>query len=594
MMKFRKRNMVIIVMFSFLIITIMLAFTSYSSSKRRALDTYSQQLLLLSSQMANSIQQFVNTRAMAVNLISNVIHPDNKLNIAGNLKYLYDIYGGFTVVVFCDPEGKITGCYPDKAFPGNTYIRNIAEPEVVRKILTAQKNKKLVITDGLSIQPSQFAPLIIAPAFSKNKTTAPVLEGTIIAVISLEKIKSEYINQVAPGKSGHSWLWDSKGAELAGEYSANKGINFFEIERGRNDPSLTSAISNMKNGMHGTMEYWWSDQDKGTPIKKIGAHCPVDIWGLKWTAGVSTYRSEITRTVRKNFRHTLGMIAATILVITGGLSCVFYIERQRMGAAENVRIIKTLEEKVSERTSKLEKLNKELTIMNEVKNNFLSMVSHELRTPLTTIQGYLTFILSGKAGNVSDVQEKSLKIADSQVMRLDEMISELLDVTRIESGSINLEYELVNMKGLVDSCIEWLAPIYGKKAIAVENKMEDNEKSFAQVDRKKMSRVFINLISNAVKFTSKNGKIEVSKTEAKESFIFCVSDNGIGIPGSHMDKVFDKFYQVDSSTTRKYKGSGLGLLIAKEIVELHGGKIWAESEEGTGSKFFFTVPKPVT
>lgn len=593
-MKFRKRNMVIIVMFSFIIITIMLAFTTYSSSKRRALDTYSQQLLLLSSQMANSIQQFANTRAMAVKLVSSVINPNNKSNIDDNLKYLYDIYGGFTAVIFCTPQGKIIGCYPDKAFPVNTYISNIAEPEVLRKIHTAQTNKKLVITDGLSIQPNQFAPLIIAPAFSKIRTKLTVLEGTIIAVISLEKIKTEYINQVAPGKSGHSWLWDSKGAELAGKYSVNKGINFFEIALGSNDPSLTTAISNMKSGLHGTMEYWWSDPDEDTPIKKIGAYCPVDIWGSKWTAGVSTYQSEITQTVQKNFRHTLVMIATTILVITGGLSGIFYVEKQRMEAAENIRTIKTLEEKVSERTSTLEKLNQELTVINEVKNNFLSMVSHELRTPLTTIQGYLTFILSGKAGAVSAIQEKSLKIADYQVTRLDEMIEELLDVTRIESGSINLEYELVNIKGLVDSCIEWLAPLYGKKAIAVENKMEDNEKSFAQVDRKKMSRVFINLISNAVKFTPKDGKIRLSKTEDKESFIFCVSDNGIGIPKEHIGKVFDKFYQVDSSTTRKYKGSGLGLVIAKEIVELHGGKIWIESEEGTGSKFFFTIPKPVT
>ncbi|MDD5645411.1 MAG: HAMP domain-containing sensor histidine kinase [bacterium] len=212
---------------------------------------------------------------------------------------------------------------------------------------------------------------------------------------------------------------------------------------------------------------------------------------------------------------------------------------------------------------------------------------------MTTIQGYISFVLSGKAGEVTHLQDKSLKIAEHQVTRLDEMISELLDVARIESGNIDLEYELVNVKELVDSCIQWLTPISEKKKISLCNKMEDNENAFAQIDKKKMSRVFINLISNAIKFTPENGKIEISKKDQKEAFVFCVSDSGIGIPKEQINKIFDKFYQVDSSVTRKYKGSGLGLVIVKEIVELHGGKIWIESESGKGSRFSFTIPKPV-
>jgi signal transduction histidine kinase len=579
-------------MLMMLVITVSMAYFAFQSSQAQTLNLYTQQLLLLSNQIANSICQFVENGITGMNLLSNVIDVKDDENLKGYFSDIFVNYGGFTAVVFCTPDAVVKYSYPENFFEKGSVIK-CDSGAVIRDIFDAsQKTRKSMLTNAVSIKPGCFAPFIVAPVFKTNKKLT-VLEGFIIGIISTRKIENEYMLKLQPGYLEYVWLADGNGIQIAGKHEINNGSNISCRFGDSRKECVSTAISNMREGMPGVIEYISQEMRERHPTKKITAYNPLAIGGLNWTVGVCTNQRQFIEILQKNFMQTLIFIAITILVITAGLSGIFYIEKQRIEAVENAKIIKTLEKKVEERTSELQKANEELIKMNEVKNNFLSMVSHELRTPLTTIQGYISFVLSGKAGEVSQLQNKSLTIAEHQVTRLDEMISELLDVARIESGSIDLEYELVNVKELIDSCIQWLTPISDKKKISLENKMENNEHSFAQIDRKKMSRVFINLISNSIKFTPERGTIEISKKDTKESFIFCVSDNGIGIPRDQIDRIFDKFYQVDSSVTRKYKGSGLGLVIVKEIIELHGGKIWIESEEGKGSKFFFTIPKPV-
>ncbi len=593
MIRHRKRYLVFIIMLVMLVITVSMAYFAFQSSQTQTLNLYTQQLLLLSSQMANSICQFVENGVTAMNLLSNVIDVKDDENLKEYFSNICVNYGGFTAVVFCTPDAVVKYSYPENFLEKGSVIKGDSGSVVYDILDASQKTRKSMLTNAVSIKPGCLAPFIVAPVFKKTNKKLTVLEGFIIGIISTQKIENEYMLKPQPGYLEYVWLADGNGIQIAGKYEINNGSHISCRFGDGGKEYVSTAISNMQEGMPGIIEYISQEIQEKRPTKKITAYHPLDIGGLNWTIGVCTDQKQFIEILQKNFMQTLIFIAITILVITAGLSGIFYIEKQRIEAVENAKIIKTLEKKVEERTSELQKANEELIKMNEVKNNFLSMVSHELRTPLTTIQGYISFVLSGKAGGVSQLQNKSLTIAEHQVTRLDEMISELLDVARIESGSIDLEYELVNVKELIDSCIQWLTPISDKKKISLENKMENNEHSFAQIDRKKMSRVFINLISNAIKFTPERGTIEISKKDTKESFIFCVSDNGIGIPRDQIDRIFDKFYQVDSSVTRKYKGSGLGLVIVKEIIELHGGKIWIESEEGKGSKFFFIIPKPV-
>ncbi|MFQ5952917.1 MAG: sensor histidine kinase [Candidatus Omnitrophota bacterium] len=235
--------------------------------------------------------------------------------------------------------------------------------------------------------------------------------------------------------------------------------------------------------------------------------------------------------------------------------------------------------------------NKKLQELDGLKDNFLSMVSHELKTPLTTIQGYITFLKDGKAGDLSEGQWRALKITEEQADYLNNLIGELVDLSRIESGEFSVKLEPTDLTRIAAKVINSLARPFAEKSIITENSLPE-KLPLVLADPKRMSQVFTNLLENAVKFTPPGGKITVSACEKEEKVEFCISDTGIGIPGEEIGKIFDRFYQIDSMVERKYGGCGLGLTIIKNIIELHKeGRIWVESEPGRGSRFFFELGK---
>ncbi len=237
--------------------------------------------------------------------------------------------------------------------------------------------------------------------------------------------------------------------------------------------------------------------------------------------------------------------------------------------------------------------NKEQKIkeLNKIKSDFLSMISHELRTPLTTIQGYTTFLLTEKAGPLNTAQKEYLKINEEAADFLNHLIEELLGLAKIESGEFKVNLENIDIKKTVEKAVASLMLSACNKNITLENKFSQNLPP-VRADEKRILQVIINLTENAIKFNNPGGsiKLSVDKLTRVRKIIFCVEDTGIGIPQDKLTKIFDKFFQIDSSGKRKYGGCGLGLAISKNIIELHGGKIWAESKIGAGSKFFFELP----
>jgi len=239
----------------------------------------------------------------------------------------------------------------------------------------------------------------------------------------------------------------------------------------------------------------------------------------------------------------------------------------------------------------LERANRSLQELDELKDNLLSMVSHELRTPLTTIQGYITFLRSKKAGAVTDEQLDILDITEEQTGSLNRLIEELLDLSKIQAGKLKLELEPVDLTRTVQKTLSSFRQPFGEKGIILENRLPDKLPS-VMADHVRMAKVFTNLLENAMKFTNQGGKVTVSAKEKEEALEFCVEDTGIGIEKENIDKVFDRFYQADSTSQRKYGGCGLGLAISKHIMELHKrGRIWIESKPGQGSRFFFELEK---
>lgn len=237
----------------------------------------------------------------------------------------------------------------------------------------------------------------------------------------------------------------------------------------------------------------------------------------------------------------------------------------------------------------LEKKNKELEKLDKLKNDFVSTVSHELRTPLSITKEGISLVLDKITGEINDKQSKVLITAKDNIDRLARIIDDLLDISKIESGQIILKKTMINMKDLV---VKASYSLMGKiKEKGIEYKLSVEEKDiFIYADFDKIMQLFINLIDNAVKFTEK-GRIEVSLVENREGVECCVKDTGVGIAKDDMPNVFGKFQQFNRTPGPGHKGTGLGLAISKKIVELHGGKIWAQSEQGKGTVFCFLLPK---
>jgi PAS domain S-box-containing protein len=230
--------------------------------------------------------------------------------------------------------------------------------------------------------------------------------------------------------------------------------------------------------------------------------------------------------------------------------------------------------------------------VDRMKTEFIATTSHELRTPLASIKEAISLIFDRTAGPVNEKQHKFLDIAKRNIDRLSGLINSLLDLSKIESGKMELSRTSVELNRIIQDGIAAFGTWITDKKIRIETKLA-KELPQIQADLDKISQVFSNLVSNAIKFMPQGGIITVTTGfyGSDKNFVEVdVQDTGIGIDKKDFDKLFQKFQQLDSSLTRKIGGAGLGLTISKQIVELHGGKIWAESELGKGSKFSFILP----
>ena len=227
--------------------------------------------------------------------------------------------------------------------------------------------------------------------------------------------------------------------------------------------------------------------------------------------------------------------------------------------------------------------------LDRLKSSFVASVSHELRTPLVSIDKSLSLLLSKTAGPLSATQEQFLVIAERNLKRLGRLIDDLLDLSKLEAGRVELKRQQVSLAGLIDECVDTLTNWAGTKSISITKQIHDGLPP-VDADPDRLTQVVINLVGNAIKYTPKGGSVTVAAAAGDRHVQVSVADTGIGIARENIDKVFDKFYQVGEKVTADISGTGIGLSIAKELVELHGGKIWVESEKGKGSRFIFQLP----
>jgi signal transduction histidine kinase len=263
----------------------------------------------------------------------------------------------------------------------------------------------------------------------------------------------------------------------------------------------------------------------------------------------------------------------------------------RKASAEIEDLNANLEQKVERRTSELhsaqaelETSYKKLQELDRIKSQFFSNITHELRTPLTMILAPLEGLLEGELGSLRPTQKEYLRPIQRNALKLLKLINDLLDLAKIEENYLRLRVEQTDLVGLVTEIVEQARPLAARKGITLGLDVRGTEADL-EVDLEKMERVFVNLVSNALKFTEVGGRVDLWMDANHEETRVGVRDTGVGIPPDQLERVFERFSQADSSTTRRFGGTGIGLALAKEIVELHGGRITVHSQAGQGSEF---------
>ncbi|MDQ3585374.1 MAG: ATP-binding protein [Acidobacteriota bacterium] len=265
-----------------------------------------------------------------------------------------------------------------------------------------------------------------------------------------------------------------------------------------------------------------------------------------------------------------------------------------------VAVLNELEEKRAE----LERLNLQLQMSNnelneantklrelaELREEFLALTTHDLRSPLSVISGVINFFTSGRLGALTPEQQNMVSMMERNAQNLIDLINDLLDASKLESGTLQLELSAVDLRALAGEIVETMMPLAIEKEIALTQHLPANLPSIS-ADHAKLRRVIVNLLSNALKFTPKGGEITLSATLIDTDRVrLSVTDTGIGIAPEDLDRLFDKYEQARNRATHKEKGTGLGLYITKQLVELHGGEITVVSQVGKGSTFSFTLP----
>ena len=290
------------------------------------------------------------------------------------------------------------------------------------------------------------------------------------------------------------------------------------------------------------------------------------------------------------------------------------IYREKAFTTEDATCFQTLVQQVAiplqsaSFTQELKATNRKLQKLERLKSEFISIVSHELRTPLTAIKNAMDIILSGKAGDMTENIEKFCSMGKRNAIRLSGIVNDLLDISKIEAGKMDFKFELTNIEPVIESVKNNLSEVAKEKELTISySPIGDSVEVYA--DSNRIEQVLTNLVSNAIKFTPDAGQIEITskvvnarELQYDQSFEediknlqgnylqVCVEDHGIGIERKDLNHVFDKFAQIENSLSRQVGGSGLGLPIARQLMESHNGAIWCDSEINKGSRFYFVIP----
>ncbi|MBN2495074.1 MAG: PocR ligand-binding domain-containing protein [Deltaproteobacteria bacterium] len=382
-----------------------------------------------------------------------------------------------------------------------------------------------------------------------------------------------------------------------------------------------AAVRNMKIGDTGVsihncftgLRYMIAPvQHEGDRVGRIvyGPYRPVDVAPPDFSFLGEKYKPEIGQRLFEQIRRVQDEVVSKVVEhLVQVIEVMLYTGyKQILTSRMHVESVTAGYTELQHKNQQLRESYERLKELDRLKSSFLATVSHELRTPLTSVIGYSEMLLEGLAGELIGEQRDYVQTIMEKGENLLSLISSILDFSKVESGNLRLNRAPTRILDVVDSAISTIMPLARKKSVAVERHV-GGEMPLLRIDGEKVRQALVNLLGNAVKFNREGGTIalqidQLSRARTKidddvpaalsppDEIVMRIQirDTGIGIPPQKIDRIFDSFYQVDSSSTREYGGTGLGLAISKSFVEAHGGVIEAQSKLGDGSTFTVLLP----
>lgn len=317
-----------------------------------------------------------------------------------------------------------------------------------------------------------------------------------------------------------------------------------------------------------------------------------DILGSQVTTEIATVAPPES-SIQSGTNHAVSEIQAPLLkaLTTGEVTNTKEVEYVRKDERKvylrvNAAPVRNKEQEIIAAVSTLDDITEEKDLERR-KDDFVNMASHELKTPLTSMKLYIQMLLRWTASYKNPKLQKTVATMQMQADRLQDLVNDLLDVSRIQTGKLSLTKERCNLTELVAETVEVLQPTTKTQKL----RFEQSKPIYVEVDRFRIYQVITNLITNAIKYSPANSDISINIANKRNEVVVSVADKGIGISPEQREKVFERLYQVTDNTERAYPGLGMGLYISKEIISRHKGRIWVESELEKGSTFYFSLPK---
>ena len=390
------------------------------------------------------------------------------------------------------------------------------------------------------------------------------------------------------------------------EYAESGAIQFAVAERNGNKGLLVMARDEgpgidegkLRSIMRGNYQ-----SDSGLGVGLMGTRRLMDEFNIETVPRAGTSVSIVKWLPVATSENLNGERISEIKANLGGEADESAIEELQRQNKDLISILGELEEKsaalqqlndqLTETNKELNEANAKLQELAQMKEEFLALTTHDLRSPLTVISGVINFFTSGRLGKLSPEQSKMVGMMERNTLSLIELVNDLLDASKIESGTLRLDLISTDLRASITDAREAIEPLAREKQITITEEISA-ELPLVRADRTKLRRILVNLLSNAIKFTPRGGKVWI-KAEGEGDFArISITDTGVGIAEEDIARLFDKYEQARTRATRNEKGTGLGLYITKQLVELQGGTISVNSKIGEGSTFSFTLPMEKT